>query len=131
MERSCKSDGSVLIMVVFIVALLSAVVMGMLQINTEEIQVMQNQVYAAEALAVAEAGLNDAFAEIRDDPGWSSGFSDKSFSGGSYTVTVSGPTVTSIGTGSSGFVAKVEADITVSESGPPYLIKIDTLRINQ
>ena len=120
-----------LIMVVFIVALLSAVVMGMLQINTEEIQVMQNQVYAAEALAVAEAGLNDAFAEIRDDPGWSSGFSDKSFSGGSYTVTVSGPTVTSIGTGSSGFVAKVEADITVSESGPPYLIKIDTLRINQ
>ena len=42
-----------MLMVVFIVALLSTVVMGMLQINTEEIQLMQNHIYAAEALATA------------------------------------------------------------------------------
>ena len=60
-------------MVVFVAALLSAVVMGMLEINTEEIQLMQNGVYAAEALAVAEAGLNDAFAQIRQDRTWAAG----------------------------------------------------------
>ena len=50
-------------MTVFVVALLSAMVMGMLQINVEEIRIMHNQIRAAEALAVAEAGLNDALAE--------------------------------------------------------------------
>ena len=36
----------------------------------KEIQLMQNQVYAAEALATAEAGLNDAFKELRADAAW-------------------------------------------------------------
>ena len=36
----------------------------MLEINTEELELMQNQVYAAQAYAIAEAGLNDAFSEV-------------------------------------------------------------------
>ena len=38
--------GSVLLVVVLLVALLAAVVLGHLQINTEEIQLVQNQVAA-------------------------------------------------------------------------------------
>ena len=64
MKTIMKNNGTVMLMVVFIIALLAAVVMGMLQMNTEEIQIAQNQIYAADALAIAEAGLNDAFAEI-------------------------------------------------------------------
>jgi len=134
MKLGFRNNGSAFLLVIFATALLAAVVMGMLQINTEEIQVMRNQIYAAEALATAEAGLNDAFSEIRADSSWSAGFTDKAFNGGSYTVTVGGSlpnlTITSTGTTSQGFVARVGADLTVS-SGSPYIIRIDNSRINE
>lgn len=117
-------------MTVFVIALLSALVMGMLQMNTEEIQLVANQINAAKAIATAEAGLNDALAEIRADSSWSAGFTDKAFGGGSYTVAVSGSTLTSTGTSAQGFVARVEADITVGSSSP-YVVRIDNLRINE
>jgi len=130
-----KSEiGSVLLITIFAIALLSALVMGILQMNTEEIQLMQNQIYAARALAIAEAGLNDAFAQIRIDNDWDDGFDDKPFDGGSYTVTVTGAlpnlTIESTGTSAQGFVARGEADVTVSSSSP-YIIRIDSLRINE
>jgi Tfp pilus assembly protein PilX len=134
MTISRKNNGSVFLITIFIIALLSAAVIGMLQVNTEEIQLMRNQIFAAQALAVAEAGLNDAFSELRADSGWTDGFTDKSFNGGSYTVAVSGTLpnliITSTGTSSQSFVAKVEADITLS-SGSPYIIRIDRLGINE
>jgi Tfp pilus assembly protein PilX len=126
--------GVALLMTVMAVALLSALVMGILQINTEEIQVVQNQVYAAQALSIAEAGLNDAFSELREDSSWTTGFSDKPFSDGSYTVSVSGAlpnlTITSTGSSSQGFTARVEAEVTVGTS-QPYMIRIDNYRINE
>lgn len=117
-------------MVVFVIALLSALVVGILQMNTEEVQLVYNQICAAEAMATAEAGLNDAFAEIRTDSTWTTGFTDKAFNGGSYTVGVSGSTITSTGTSAQSFVAKVEADITVGSTNP-YVIRVDNLRINE
>jgi len=143
MKLGFRNNGSVFLMTVFVIALLTALTMGMLQMNTEEVQLMRNQIYAAQALAVAEAGLNDAFAEIRMDDKWDVGF-EKSFSfpgpvpitlSGKYTVTVSGtlPTLTIESTGNTGqgFIARVAADITVESSGPPYVIRIDRLRINE
>jgi len=138
MKTRQKNNGSVLLMTVFVIALLAALVMGILQMNTEEIQVMRNQIYAAQVLAIAEAGLNDAFAEIRADDEWDDGFDDKAFAGGSYDVDVgdyegsgsSNLTVVSEGTSSQGFVARVAADITVGTSSP-YIIRIDELRINE
>ena len=133
MNRKFRHKGSALVLAVFIIALLAAVVMGMLQINTEEIQVMRNQIYASEALATAEAGLNDAFSEIRADSSWNTGFTDKAFNGGSYTVTVGGVspslTVTSTGTSSQDFVGRVDANITVGVTSP-HIIRIDSLRFN-
>ena len=122
--------GSVLLMTVFVIAFLSALAMGMLQMNTEEIQIVQNQMFSAEAFATAEAGLNDAFSEIRANANWNAGFTNKAFNGGSYTVDVNGFTITSTGTSSQGFVGRVEADITIGSSSP-YVIRIDHLRINE
>jgi len=134
MKARLRNNGSVLLITIFVVALLSAITIGILQINTEEIQLMRNQIRAAEALATTEAGLNDAFAEIRVDSTWTTGFTDKAFNDDSYTVTVTGSlpnlTITSTGTSSQGFVAKVEADITVGSSSP-YVIAINNLRINE
>ena len=135
MKVEQTNNGSALLLTVFAIALLAALIMGMLQMNTEEIQLMQNQVWAAQALAVAEAGLNDAFAQIRTDHEWDDGFDNKSFDGGSYTATVLGSlpslTIESTGTSSQSFVARIGADVTVHNSGPPYVIRIDNLRINE
>lgn len=129
-----KNEGSVFLIVVFAIALLSALTIGILQMTTEEIQVLRNQIYAADALATAEAGLNDAFSEVRVDPNWSDGFTDKAFNDGSYTVTVSGTlpnlTIESTGTSEQSFVAKVEAEVTVGTSSP-YKIQINNLRVNE
>ena len=134
MKRKVGYKGSVMVLIVFIVALLSAMVMGILQMITEDIQIMRNQICSARALGVAEAGLNDAFAEIRADSSWNAGFTDKAFNGGSYTVTVSGSlpnlTIESTGAGSEGFVARVAADTTIGTSSP-NVIRINELRINE
>ena len=123
-----------MLMAVFVIAMLSALVIGMLQMNTEEVQLMQNHVNSAVAMATAEAGLNDAFAQIRLLDTWNSGFDGKAFSSGSYTVKVSGAlpelTIESTGTSAQGFIARVEADIWVGTSSP-YAIRVDNLRINE
>jgi hypothetical protein len=90
MKKKWNRTGSVLLIVVFAIALLTTLVTGMLQMNTEELMLMQNQVNAAETLAIANAGLNDALVELRNDSSWNTGFTDKTFSDGTYTVTVSG-----------------------------------------
>lgn len=123
--------GVVLIMAVFIVALLAAILTGMLQINTEEIQIMQNHVRAAEALAVAEAGLNDALAQLRANAAWRAGFAAKPFVDGAYTVTVEGSQITSVGTSSQGYSARMKADVTVAPAGPPHRVTIDRIRVNE
>lgn len=128
--QATRRYGSVLVMVVFIVALMAAVVMGILQINTEEIQLMQNHVCAARAQAIAEAGLNDAFAQLHSDSSWDTGFADKPFEGGSYTVVANGSTLTATGTTAEGFSARLDVKVTLSSDGPPYGVTIDRLRIN-
>lgn len=131
MDTTHNNRGVVLIMSVFVVALLAAIVIGMLQINTEEIQIMQNHIRGAEALAVAEAGLNDALAQLRADATWHAGFTDKPFAGGTYTVTCSGSQITCFATSAEGFSARIEADVTVAWAGPPYLVGIDRIRVNE
>lgn len=134
MKARLYHSGSVLLITIFAIALLAALTTGILQMNTEEIQLMQNQVYAAQALAIAEAGLNDAFAQIRVDNEWEDGFDDKPFDNGSYTVSVTGSlpnlTIESTGVSSQGFVARIEATVTV-DSSSPHTIRIDNLRINE
>jgi len=116
-----------LLVVVLITALLAVTVMGHLQVNAEEVQLLQNHVHRVEALALAEAGLNHALAELRAGRG---GAVNGSLSGGSYTVAVEGLSVTSMATTSSGFLGKVRAQIVKGSDGPPYRIGIDTLWIN-
>jgi len=131
MKTSHRDSGSVLLVIVLLVALLAATVAGHLQINAEEIQLMENHLGGAKALATCEAGLNDALAQLRVDCAWHSGLVDKPFDGGSYTVVVNGSTIRSTGTTSGGFTATMEAQITLASDGPPYLIRIDSLRINE
>ncbi len=129
-----------LLIAIIVAVMLAVLTMGILQMNMEEIQLMQNQVYAAGALATAEAGLNDAFKELRADSSWTTGFTDKVFNGDAddtYTVTVTGtlPNLTIVSEANSpqSFVARVEADITIGENpGQSFnAIRVDLMRINE
>jgi len=130
MRTERRQSGSVLLIVVVLVALLAATVVGHLQVNAEEIQLMQNHIHGVKALALAEAGLNDALAQLRVDSRWTEGFTDKSFGNGVYTVTIKDTTIRSTAETVDGFSARVEAEVAVSPDGPPYLIRIDDFRIN-
>ena len=94
-------------------------------------QIVQNEVQGAEAMAIAEAGLNDALAQLRADLNWDDGFDEKSFADGTYSVTREDTQVTSVGRTAKGFVARIEADETVDSDGPPYAVDIDTIRVNE
>ena len=50
MRTKMKNNGSVLLVVVFAIALLTAFVVGMLQLNSEQIQIMKNEIYTTQAL---------------------------------------------------------------------------------
>jgi long-subunit fatty acid transport protein len=130
MRTQRRQSGSVLLIVVVLVTLLAATVMGHLQVNAEEIQLMQNHLHGVEAMTLAEAGFNDALAQLRANPAWTVGFADKTFGTGTYTVTVNDATIRSVATTSNGFSACVEADVEVAPDGPPHLIRIEALRIN-
>lgn len=162
MNDTRHNRGMVLLMVVFVIALLSGIVIGMLQLNTEDIQIMRNHIHAAEVLAIAEAGLDDALSRLRTNADWRDGFQDKPFAGGAYTVTVGHPRaapgiparvalpqatatvaqgapfgaeadchVASVARSSSGFVARIQAEVSVGTDGPPYDVAIDRIRVNE
>jgi Tfp pilus assembly protein PilX len=131
MKTKMRNNGAVFLIVVFAIALIATITMGILVMTTEEVQLMQNQLYGVEAMCTAEAGLNDALARIRTNPVAVS-FSSP-FNGGTYNVNVTGtpPTrITSFATSSQGYDANVVADITVGTRSP-YIIRIDSLRINE
>lgn len=126
--------GSAMIMAVFMIALAAALVMGMLQLNTEQVMLLRNQIGLTRAGAVAEAGLNDALAQLRSDIDWNDGFADKPFDAGHYTVTVTGTAprleVTSVGRTDRNFCVRLEAQVFTEDVSPPYRIRIEQLRIN-
>ena len=132
MRTKAKNNGSVFLITVFAIILIATITVGILQMTTEELMLMRNQLYAVEALGTAEAGLNDAFARMRTNPNTTS-FTG-SFNGGTYDVNITGalpdPNIVSTGTSSQGYVARVEADVTIDTS-TPYIIRVDNLRINE
>ncbi len=126
-----------MLIVVFTIVLLTAFVVGMLQINSEQIQIMKNEIFTAQAKAIAEAGIAYAFSQLRSSCSLPASFSNNLGDGpgsGSYTVTATGtrPSITVISTGTSAqnFTSKVEADITVGSTSP-CKIRINKLKVNQ
>jgi Tfp pilus assembly protein PilX len=132
-DNKNKRKGSVLLVSVFISVLFAAIVIGMMQLNTEEAMLTNNYIELTKAIAIAEAGLNDAYYCIRQDRNWSAGFTNKAFADSTYSVTISGSlpdrSLVSTGTTSAGYKARVDADITVGSSAP-YSVRIIEIRIN-
>lgn len=132
-RKKTTCSGSVLLIVVFLLALTAAMVIGMHHLTAEELLQVKNRRETARAFAVAEAGLNDAIAAIRRDSSWQSGFSNKPFFEDFYTVSVAGTpplmTIDSTGTTADGYQVRLAVQIR-TELNPPHRVAIQSLRIN-
>lgn len=130
MRRVAKTRGTALLVAVFISALLATIVVAMMNMDISQLKLVKNQINKAQSRAVAEAGLNDAIANLRDDEDWRDGFDGKSLpEAGSYSVELTPPgesdviDIVSTGTAENGFVTVVEAQVTVSDESPKIIVE--------
>jgi Tfp pilus assembly protein PilX len=128
-----RKRGSVLLVSIFVSALFGAMVVGMMQLNTEEAMLVNNRIELTKAIAIAEAGLNDAYFNIRQDRNWTTGFTNKPLGSGIYSVTIAGTlpnrSLVSTGVTGAGYKARVSANIITGNSAP-YSVRIVQIRIN-
>ena len=83
--------GAILLVILFLMALTAPLLCTAFEGQAMGLRCVHNDISARNALYIAEAGVNDAIAQILLDPSWRTGFSNKEFPAGSghtYTVTV-------------------------------------------
>lgn len=114
-----NQEGVALLMAIFALFFITLLIVAFLDITTIDLQIIKNQTTSLKALYIADAGIEDAIYELRQDKGWgAAGFTDKEFpsgSGNSYTVTVS--TLQTIGTPPNEFYIKTLTSTGTVSSG--------------
>lgn len=127
--RSTDNKGTIMVMVVYCIALFTAMMVGFLGVCTEDTLLLQNEVKYVESWYIAEAGLNDAYAQIKDNPYWNEGYSGKSLGKGDYTVNIYGYppnlTVRSLGRCNQGYPVCMETDLYLSDVELPQIYILD------
>ena len=112
--------GSIMLLVIFIMAMTTPLFCLMLETHTNAIRGTHNWIEGSTALYVAEAGVHDAIGELLLDPTWRDGFTDKAFPTDlrhTYTVTaVDGSQgeiiLTSTGRTTSGYAKTITVTLT-------------------
>ena len=91
LKNKKRESGVALIISLFVLFLSSVLVVAFLDSLTTDMQITKNQSSMIEATYIAEAGIEDALYELKQDSGWDVGFTEKTFPDGSgsvYTVTI-------------------------------------------
>ncbi len=128
-----RDKGVILLMTVFAIGLGSLMVSGVLYLITSDLSINGNVAGHESARWAAEAGIETAIAQLKQESTWSAGLSNISFAtNGSYTVTVSNtyPSVTLTSTGKAqGSLFTRSITAVVSVVGPPlltpYRVRVD------
>ncbi|MBI5597689.1 MAG: hypothetical protein HY928_16500 [Elusimicrobia bacterium] len=81
--------GSAMVTSLLAVAVLSILAATTYRLTRTLVRETTWQMRSAQAQAVGEAGLEDALRQLYENPSWRTGFTDKPFAGGRYTVTLS------------------------------------------
>ena len=68
MKMRKKNKGAVFLIVVFAIALFTTITVGILVMTTEEVELMQNQLYAANALCTAGSLMAGQYAVTSVSP---------------------------------------------------------------
>lgn len=123
-----NEKGIALILVLFTMLFISLLVVAFVDLATIDQQIVTNQVRDLQAGFIADAGVETAVYELRQDPGYSGTGGNVEFpsgSGNTYNVTVSGSTITSTGTVTD-FSRTIEVDFSITGASVPYTVRINT-----
>ena len=128
-EIAEEPRGAALIIALIVMALLSLLIVCLLEMLAINVQITGNHSRDIQALYIAEAGVEDAIDRLRDDPSWDAGLTDIEFpagSGNTYTVSIDNSGSPSIIIASNGTVSNfqraLEVQIEVTGSSPPYSV---------
>jgi hypothetical protein len=130
---SVKQDeqGSVLILALLVLLVMSILIIGSLELLTTDLKIMDNHLNDIQATYIADSGIEDAIYELRQDVYWSGGFVDKEFPSGSghtYTVTIdnsSYPLVTITSTSTIlGSQRTIEAQVEIDAASAPPDVRV-------
>jgi len=101
MSRQRRGEqGFSLVLSLIILTVLSVLMVATYQSANAFIYETVYRQHLAQSHAIAEAGIEDALYQLYLSPSWTTGFTQKAFSDGSYTVTIAGgasPVITSTG----------------------------------
>lgn len=133
-----KEEGMITIMLaLFATFFVTLFAVAMWELMTTDLEIITNHTRSMQSLYIADAGIEDAIYNLRQDKNWNTGFTDKTFplgSGSTYTVAVVdapyGNTLTSIGK-IANFERKIVSYVLVSGLSTPYRVKIVSWREEQ
>ena len=123
-----ENKGVALILALFTMLFISLIVVAFLDIATIDQLIATNQIRDSQAGFIADAGVETAIYELRQDNTYTGTGVDIEFpsgSGNTYNVTVSGSTITSTGT-IGDFSRTVEVDFLLIDSFFPYTVRINS-----
>ena len=92
-KRYKDESGAALVIAMILMLALVVFTLSAFELLTASVQISGNHKNDSQALYVADAGIEDAIYQLRLDRNWNTGFTDKDFSGNSYTVSVT-PVIT-------------------------------------
>lgn len=125
-----KRKGVALILALFSLLFISLLVVAFLDMTTIEQQIVTNRLRDLESTFIADAGVETAVFELRQNKGYNGTGGPLEFpsgSGNTYDVDVSVSTSTITSTGTVGnFLRKLEVEFSLTGSSPPFTVEIDT-----
>lgn len=125
--RRITNKGIALVLALFVLLFLSLLIVVSLDMSTTDQQIATNQIRDMQAIYIADAGIEEAVYQLRQDDeyeGTGGAVEFPSGSGNTYNVTIEeGNIITSVGTVGI-FTRTLEAEYLLSGSIAPFTVKI-------
>ncbi|RKX24820.1 MAG: hypothetical protein DRP46_12765 [Candidatus Zixiibacteriota bacterium] len=83
-----NEKGSALLISLMLMGMLTLLAIMAVRSSNTDIDLAFNQINSDKSFYIAEAGAKRSIAKLNDDPTWTTGFSNISFNGGTYTVQI-------------------------------------------
>ncbi|HDZ61587.1 MAG TPA: hypothetical protein ENH40_00375 [Nitrospirae bacterium] len=124
-----NNRGIVLLITVLLIVFIAVGMVAFLDIATIDFQLLQNNRYSEEALYIAQAGIEDVIARLRNNINYQTVGTVVPFSGHQYLITCPQPNppkiITSTATLSNGYKREIETSVQVFGTSAPYKVIIN------
>ncbi len=132
MHAKKREQGFVLMLTLFAALIMSALIIAFVNIQTMDLSLIKNNMSSKKAYYIAEAGIADAFNEIRTnglvtDTQWESNFPVGSSDTYSVAVSQNGKLITSTGNASTSNFSRT-LEVILCDATEPHLVAVDQFR---